>query len=257
MTNIEIRPVPFVKLLGRGEKAKFTHLVDFGKDVEFGYFAWYLEDDGKKILVDAGGTAEMALGFGRPPETVQHIQTLSEGLARFGVTPADIDIVILAHLHLDHVAYVREMPQARFIVQAEEVAFARNPHPTDRFYDFNVLDGLSLEIVQGDVQVTPGVRLILTPGHTVGGQSVVVDTAKGKAVITGFCCIHENFDQAASLRGSPAVIVPGIHHDVIKAYDSMVRVKALADIIIANHDARYVGIERIPESDGQAGRTPD
>jgi glyoxylase-like metal-dependent hydrolase (beta-lactamase superfamily II) len=246
VSNVEIRPIPFVKLLGRGEKAKFTHLTNFGQDVEFGYFAWYLEDDGKKILVDAGGTAEMALGFGRPPETVRHIQTLSEGLARFGVKPSDIDIVILTHLHLDHVAYVHELTHARFIVQADEVEFARSPHPTDRFYDFSVLDGLKLEIVQGDVQVTPGVRLILTPGHTVGGQSVVVDTAKGTAVITGFCCIHDNFDQAASQRGSPPVIVPGIHHDVIKAYDSMVRVKSMADIIIANHDARYVDIERIP-----------
>ncbi len=246
MIDISIRPIPFVKLLGRGEKAKFTHLTNFGEDVEFGYFAWYLEDDGKKILVDAGGTAEMALGFGRPPETVRHIQTLSEGLARFGVTPAEIDIVILTHLHLDHVAYVQEVKHARFIVQAAEVEFARNPHPTDRFYDFRVLEGLDLEIVQGDVQVTPHVRLILTPGHTVGGQSVAVDTAAGKAVITGFCCIHDNFDQAARLRGKPRVIVPGIHHDVIAAYDSMVRVKDMADIIIANHDARYVDIARIP-----------
>jgi N-acyl homoserine lactone hydrolase len=246
VSDITIRPIPFVKLLGRGEKAKFTHLTNFGQDVEFGYFAWYIEDGGTKILVDAGGTAEMALGFGRPPETVRHIQNLSEGLARFGVTPAEIDIVILTHLHLDHVAYVQDVKHARFIVQADEVAFARNPHPTDRFYDFSVLEGLQLEVVRGDVQVTPNVRLILTPGHTVGGQSVVVETSKGTAVITGFCCIHDNFDQAASLRGRPEVIVPGIHHDVIAAYDSMVRVKGLADIIIANHDARYVDIQQIP-----------
>jgi glyoxylase-like metal-dependent hydrolase (beta-lactamase superfamily II) len=246
MSGIEIFPIPFVKLLGRGEKAKFTHLNNFGQDVEFGYYAWYLEDDGKKILIDAGGTAEMALGFGRPKDTVTHIQTLTEGLAKLGVRPADIDIVILTHLHLDHVAYVKDLVNATFYVQADEVAFAKNPHPTDRFYDFGAVEGLDLRIIEGDAQITTNVRVILTPGHTVGGQSVVIGTAKGTAVVTGFCCIHENFEPGEHVRGRPPVIVPGIHHDVIKAYDSMMKVKGMADIIIANHDVRYTEIERIP-----------
>lgn len=241
MQPVVIHPIPLVGLLGRGEKAKFTHLFNHGQDVRFGYYVWYIHDEGKHILVDAGGTAEQATkSWGRPEETVSHVQTLAEGLAKHGITPADIDICILTHLHLDHMAYVKELPNAKFIVQEDELAFARNPHPADRFYDASVLPGLDIQVVKGDTQITQGVRVVLTPGHTIGGQSVAVSTAKGTAVITGFCCIHENFTPGPKVPKTMKVVVPGVHLDVIKSYDSMVKVQEMADIIVANHDAMYL-----------------
>jgi len=245
MSDICIHPIPLVRLVGRGEMTKFTHLTHFGKDVEFGYYAWYLEDAGQKILIDAGGTAEMALGFGRPPETVTHIQTLTEGLAKYGVAPADIGIVILTHLHLDHIAYIRDYSHARIIVQQDELQFAQAPHPTDRFYDVRPLDGLNLEVIKGDRQITGRVRVLFTPGHSAGNQSVVVETQAGNVVITG-CCIKANFEVDKTRRNALPVIPPGIHIDVRDAYDSMIKVKALADIIISNHDISYIDGEAIP-----------
>jgi N-acyl homoserine lactone hydrolase len=72
--------------------------------------------------------------------------------------------------------------------------------------------------------------VLLTPGHTVGGQSIAVNTSQGKAVITGFCCNEQNFPAQGP------VVPSGVHINVIDAYESAQRVKEMADIIIPLHD---------------------
>jgi N-acyl homoserine lactone hydrolase len=59
---------------------------------------------------------------------------------------------------------------------------------------------------------------------------LVVNTRAGQAVITGFCCNEANFPAA----GPP--IPPGVHINVIDAYESSRRVKEVADILIPLHD---------------------
>jgi glyoxylase-like metal-dependent hydrolase (beta-lactamase superfamily II) len=72
------------------------------------------------------------------------------------------------------------------IVQRAEIEFLRNPHPVDHRYYADVLDGMEVVAVEGDASIAEGIDVIFTPGHTVGGQSVAVNTSAGKAVITGF-----------------------------------------------------------------------
>jgi len=244
--HIEIHPIPLVSIDAEYEKPKMTYLFNYGQNVNFYYYVWFLEAGAKKILVDAGGTAEMAIALGRPRESVKHVQTLEEGFAKLGLKPVDIDIVILTHLHLDHLAYARQFTNAKFIVQEDELNFARNPHPAGRFYEKGLFEGLDFEVVNGDYQITEGVKVLFTPGHTSGGQSVAVETAKGIAVITGLCCIQENFQPSEEIRKVMPVIVPGVHLDVIKSYDSMIRIKEIADIIIENHDPRFANVSKIP-----------
>ena len=55
------------------------------------------------------------------------------------------------------------------------------------------IGGLNVEFVNGDYELTKGIRVILTPGHSPGGQSVAVDTDDGTYVIAGMCTIRENF----------------------------------------------------------------
>ncbi|MCK9377472.1 MAG: hypothetical protein M0P73_15130, partial [Syntrophobacterales bacterium] len=81
-----------------------------------------------------------------------------------------------------------------------------------------------------DTEIVEGIKVLLSPGHTVGGQSVVVNTRAGNAVITGFCCNELNFPAS----GPP--IPSGVHLNVIDAYDSARRVKEAADILIPIHD---------------------
>jgi len=82
---------------------------------------------------------------------------------------------------------------------------------------------------------------MLTPGHSPGGQSVAIETEKGTAVITGFCCINQNF-----VEGGWPVAVPGVHTNATQAYDSMLKVKEIADIIIPVHESTFAKKEMIP-----------
>ena len=96
-------------------------------------------------------------------------------------------------------------------------------------------------LVEGDQEIVPGLSVMLTPGHSPGGQSVVVNTKAGKAIITGFCCNEQNFPSSGPL-------VPcGVHLNLIEAYDSIHKVKAAADLIIPIHDLSIGRHATIPE----------
>ena len=79
-----------------------------------GSYVWHIEGSGPKVLVDCGASTESFLSHGLEQKT---IQSLEEGLARIGLKPADISIVIQTHLHFDHVELAYKMTRAKFIVQ--------------------------------------------------------------------------------------------------------------------------------------------
>jgi hypothetical protein len=70
---------------------------------------------------------------------------------------------------------------------------------------------------------------------------VAIQTASGKAIITGLCCNAENFPPGGG------VIAPGVLLDAIQAYESMKRVKEAADILIPIHDLEIGRKGKIPE----------
>ena len=69
---------------------------------------------------------------------------------------------------------------------------------------------------------------------------MAVNTPAGRAVITGFCCNDKNFPSTG-----PA-IAPGVHIDLTEAYDSIQKIKEMADIILALHDLSIGTRETIP-----------
>lgn len=242
-----VKPIPITK--GRLDKSIMTYLTNYGTATELGTFAWAIEGGSTKVLVDTGCPAEAQSSSGFP---ATQVQTLREGLASVGWKPEDVDIVILTHLHFDHIAYARELKEATFIVQEREREAAFNPHPAYRgFYPTDlikkVLNGLNIEYVNGDKDVVNGVSVTLTPGHTPGGQTVLVESDKGTVAVVGFCCIRENFEPPESYRGiSEGFIIPGIHIDIVELYDSMRKITELADIIVPIHDGSYLNVRQIP-----------
>jgi hypothetical protein len=58
-------------------------------------------------------------------------------------------------------------------------------------------------------------------------------------VIVGFCSIDENFSETGD-------IVPGLHSNLFDAYNSMVKIRKMADIILPAHSQRVLGIKSIP-----------
>lgn len=103
-----------------------------------------------------------------------------------------------------------------------------------------MLDDVNVIEVDGDANIFDGIDLIFTPGHTVGGQFISINTSEGKAIITGFCCNDKNFPAEG-----PAV-APGVHINVMEAYDSAQKVKEMADILIPLHDLSIGRARSIP-----------
>lgn len=212
----------------------------YGKRIILPIYSFAIMGGDRKILVDTGVEDFMAPAD-LEDRTGFPVRTFEDALETIGWKPEDIDIIIHTHLHNDHCENDSLCVNAEVYVQKEELNFLMNPHPVDHRYYQDVLDGVNIRVVEGDTEIVEGVSVMFTPGHTPGGQSVVVDTSGGKAVITGLCCNSENFPVGGN------VILPGVLLDAIKAYDSMVRIRETADIIIPVHDLKIGKLSRIPE----------
>jgi glyoxylase-like metal-dependent hydrolase (beta-lactamase superfamily II) len=168
---------------------------------------------------------------------------LDEGLHRLGLEVGDIDYVILTHSHYDHSSDLRRFYNAKAIIQYSELQQIEHPFgylkprlPPDFA---GIFKGVRWEIVDGDTRLDSQLELLLTPGHSAGGQSVSVRTHKGTEVITGWCCMQENFAPPLSFqeRGYPFTINAS-HTNPVELYESTQRIIDLADVIIPCHEYR-------------------
>ena len=238
-----IRPFPIAKLVL--EKSLLTYRMNFGQPQDVYPTMWFIEGPKEKIVVDTGTDAKTAarLGF-----RAEQISNPGEALSRIGLQPDDIDVLILTHMHFDHMEFAKQFSRARIVVQRSEYESAINPHPLlARGYMRETFpDSSRFVLVEGDSEIVDGVRVLLTPGHTPGCQSVAVKTDRGTVVICGLCTIHENLFPKEEVSKLFPVITPGIHTNVLEAYDSLMLIKRLADIALPLHDATYSFKEVIP-----------
>ena len=107
---------------------------------------------------------------------------MAHAMAEHDLSPADVKIVINSHLHFDHCGQNAVFKHAPFYIQRSELKRAREDGFTIQWFDFA---GARFELVDGDAEIAEGVRVVATPGHTVGHQSVIVDMPEGDAVMIG------------------------------------------------------------------------
>jgi len=248
MTNYKIHPI--VVGTKAFDKGMMTYQFGYGEPYTIPIYCWYIEGGDKKILVDTGEYSPLQ-SKEREKAIGGKIYKLEEGLNRWRLKPEDIDIVIHTHLHNDHCENDDKCVNATFYVHEKELERIHNSHPLDfRYMEDYILDvekrGQIIKL-SGDAEIVPGIRVIHTPAHTEGGLSVVVDTAKGKAVITGFCLIMENFDPPPRIKAMEMeVIPPGTHVNVYEAYDIVLKVRDMADILLPLHEPKFAAIDTIP-----------
>ncbi|MGE5258807.1 MAG: N-acyl homoserine lactonase family protein [Hyphomicrobiales bacterium] len=231
---------PLAVGINETDQGVMTYLRDYGKRIYLPIYVFVLMGGDRSILVDTG-LEEFAAPADVEEKCGFRILEFEGALATAGLTPETVDIIIHTHLHNDHCENDYKCTNAEIYVQKSEYDFLRNPHPVDHRYYPDILDGLNVIPVQGDVEIMEGIQVIFSPGHTVGGQSVAINTAKGKAVITGFCCNDKNFPPQG-----PA-IAPGVHINLAEAYDTIQRIRRVADILIPIHDPAVGRKKCIPE----------
>ena len=243
MVNCIIHPIPLAEMIA--DRSALTYRRNFGQPYTQISYIWYIEGPQENIIVDAGVDSEyLSKERGIPS---RDIESLDSAMMKIGLAPSDIDLVIITHLHSDHVARGHDFPNARFIVQKKELDFAKNPHPTVApQYPKKFFEGLKFELVEGDTEVCSGISIISTPGHTTGGQSVSVQTDRGIAVISGLCTIRENFEPPEPIGKTMPVLPCGVLVNLFDAYDSLLKIKEMADIVISLHDHEYGQINHIP-----------
>lgn len=236
------------------DQGMMTYQHAHGQPYTIPIYVWYLEpvDDSSqpRVLVDTGEMSPVQ-SADREQAIGGKIHTFEDGLALYGLKPEDVDVVIHTHLHNDHCENDFKCANAVFYAHAKELERIHDPHPLDYRYNEefieDVEDAGKIRTVIGDQDILPGISVIHTPAHTEGGLTVLVDTPSGRAAITGFCVIDENLNPPQSVKAMEMeVIPPGTNINPCLAYDQMVRVKGLADILLPLHEPRFAAMSTIP-----------
>jgi glyoxylase-like metal-dependent hydrolase (beta-lactamase superfamily II) len=125
------------------------------------------------VLVDSGiGDDAVSVMQTYAADWRMVVRSLDEALGDHGLCVADVTRVVSTHLHLDHFGQHAALEGIPFIVQRRELADARATTPyLGQFFDFAGADIVEMD---GDEDIADGVRVLATPGHTAGHQSVVV-----------------------------------------------------------------------------------
>lgn len=230
---------------------------DYGKIV-----GAYIGGLNKKIVVDTGAPEmDRALKYHSYAMTKPNKpdQNSVSQLEKIGVKPEEIDIVILTHLHWDHVGEVMKFPNAQFIVSQVELRFALDPIPA-LYVAYEALqigmEPLFLKVMERiktvemqEKEIMEGIKVIPLPGHTPGSIGVVVETEKGPYVICG-----DAVPKYGNLEGAPKEHLPylmsGIYTDMQAMWKSFERVDEIVKgdytKAIPGHDAKVFQQKRFP-----------
>ncbi len=222
---------------------------------------YYIEGGSRRILVDTGPHSfevEEGQWYNSTP-LIRVRQSKSQRLENalkdtVGVTPKDIDLVILTHLHWDHAGQVDKFPNSEIIVSDVELNYAFNPLPRA----YKVYLALQAGIVppfakviknvrtvkMKEKKIIDGITVIPTPGHTPGSISVCVETSHGQYVITGDAVnSYENIN--GDLQGGIKYHMIGIVTNQIEAWESFETIDEKAGYdhskVLPGHDCAVFG----------------
>ena len=246
-----------ITCLHYGTLSCYKSLFDGGLDqarYPFVYSGYLLQKDNRNILVDTGVHQDNIIDgkawANSPAEGGK--QYVLDALAREGLTPDDIEIVMYTHLHNDHAGGVLLFPNAQHLFQRDEYFNMLHPLPSQKIrrdYDprtpGDIAQIKNIRMIDGDFDFGNGIRVVKVPGHTSGGMAIQVQTAEGKYVITGDMphiaqSLFPQMNKMEVIGGEIVDITPApenwgpfilnsVIYDHYACYDSFNKIMALAE----------------------------
>ncbi len=127
-------------------------------------------------------------GFGRDNPRIDELyqavhRPIQAELERIGRQMSEVRAIVNSHLHFDHCGNNALFPGVAIYVQADEYLAAHEPgYTVPGWIDFPDADYHQIE---GDREIALGVKIVSTPGHTPGHQSLVVESNSGPIILVG------------------------------------------------------------------------
>lgn len=257
---------PLLTATHRYDKSISTWQRGRGQQIEAPILAYLIETANGRILYDVGCDHEKiadpgsrayhynpaTFEFGAPD--MRDEQRIPRHLARLGLTPADIDVIFIGHLHFDHAGGLRDLRRcgcgAEIHVQHDEMEVGISGADPAVFADDLIDEAgapLQFRLQTGEYTLVPGVQAVATPGHTIGHMSMWVEMPKGPPILLAgdAADLQENIDDEIA----PGTLWQGREAEAI---DSIRKLKALAAETGAwlwpNHDfAFYRSLPAFPQ----------
>ncbi|GAB4271145.1 MAG: MBL fold metallo-hydrolase [Candidatus Rifleibacteriota bacterium] len=176
---------------------------DHNNRVILGLNQLLIRGEKENILVDTGMGNKLRPRKKQLMGIVQHA-SIEENLKRFNLSLTDITKVVFTHLHYDHAGGATALletsdeiacvfPNAKFIIQRNEWKAASNPDEISRSsyyaHDFIPLcETGRLELINGDQEISEGIFLEVTGGHTAAHQLVKIEDLDKNVIFPGDIC---------------------------------------------------------------------
>jgi glyoxylase-like metal-dependent hydrolase (beta-lactamase superfamily II) len=150
--------------------------------------SYLIRSGGTSVLVDTGvGPAGL---WGWTPESEEG---LLPALAAAGVAPAEVDVVFLTHLHVDHVGWNTDrngelvFPNARYVAHRDGVEFARG---SGRPHVERTIAAVAFDEIDGHTELVEGVTAYELPGHFPGHMGVRIASNGARAEMIADTAVH-------------------------------------------------------------------
>jgi glyoxylase-like metal-dependent hydrolase (beta-lactamase superfamily II) len=200
----------YAAIVGRAERSRclMFHLSQTHDPVGLIFPFWILRGPQRVTLIDTGFTATAAA-----QRAINDYRDPTALLAEVGIAPAEVEQIVVSHLHFDHFCAPERYPNARFVIQHDDAAYFAGvgaTHPAGKIADPPSIAALAelrrtgrLELLDGDAVLGAGLSVVRVGGHTPGSQVIVLER-DGERIV--FACDASHMYENAKTRTPSAII---------------------------------------------------